>query len=341
MESVGLQLKIYHEVPKGFETIDLDYIHTLIDGPCLFHLKGENERPLFVSTLLHGNETTSFIVLQRLIKKYRTQKLPRSLIIFVGNTLAAEKGKRQLPDQPDFNRIWAGGNLPEHKLAKEVIEYASKQNLFANIDIHNNTGMNPYYGCVNRLEPEYIQLASLFSDKIVYFTEPHEVQSNAFAPLCPSVTIEAGVSGDLEGIDVTYNYIEKVLHLDSFDATINLDRVGVFHTKARIRIHPDAIVDFNNNEKLQADISFIKDLETKNFSYIPTGYHLGYLKDLNLIRVYDDANTDVTDHYIKLIKNQIITNQMFIPSMFTKNIDVMKSDCLGYVMEKLPERSYL
>jgi len=336
-----LQLKVYNEIPKGFETIDLDYVHTLIDGPCLFHLKGEIDRPLFVSTLLHGNETTSFIVLQRLIQKYRNQKLPRDLIIFVGNTLAAEKGRRQLPGQPDYNRIWAGTETPEQRMAQEVIKYASEQNLFANIDIHNNTGMNPYYGCVNRLEPEYVQLASLFSDKIVYFTEPHEVQSNAFAAICPSVTIEAGQSGDLEGIDVTYNYIEKVLHLKQFEPTIDLDHVGVFHTIARIRVHPDAIVDFQNNENMDVDISFIKDLETKNFSYIPTGYHLGYLKNKDLIRVYDDSNSDVTDQYIKLIKNQLITNQMFIPSMFTKNIEVMKSDCLGYVMEKLPERHYL
>jgi succinylglutamate desuccinylase len=335
-----LEFKVFHEIPKGFETIDLDYVHTLIDGPCLFHLKGKKDEPLFVSTLLHGNETTSFMVLQRLIQKYRHEELPRDLIILVGNTLAAEKGLRHLPTQKDFNRVWAGGDSDIHHFADQVKAYAKKQNLFANIDIHNNTGTNPYYGCVNVLEPEFIQLASIFSDKIVYFTEPHEVQSNAFAKICPSVTIEAGQSGDLEGIDVTYNFIEKVLHLDKLEPTFDSDTIGVFHTKARIRIHPDAVVDFTNNGESTSDISFIKDLETKNFSYIPTGYHLGYLKSIDLIRVYDDFNKDVTDQYVNLINNQLITKQMFIPSMFTKDITVMKSDCLGYVMEKLPDHHF-
>ncbi len=336
-----MQLKIYNEIPSGFETIDLDYIHTLIQGPCLFHLKGERDDALFISTLLHGNETTSFSVLQQLVKKYRTEKLPRDLIILVGNTEAAEKGRRQLPGQVDFNRIWAEGDTPMHHFADEVIEYAKKQNLFANIDIHNNTGMNPYYGCVNVMDSHFLQLASLFSKKIVYFTEPHEVQSNAFAKLCPSVTIEAGRSGDIEGIDVTYNFVEKVLHLKSFDDAFDFNNVGVFHTIARIRIHPEANVDFDNNDNTSSDISFIQDLETKNFSYLPTGYHLGYLKNPELLRVYDDFGVDVTHHYIKLIKSQLITNQMFIPSMFTKNIDVMKSDCLGYVMEKLNPEHFL
>lgn len=332
-----MELKVFNEIPKGFETIDLDYVHTLIDGPCLFHLKGKREKPLFVSTLLHGNETTSFMVLQRLIQKYRNKELPRDLIIFVGNTLAAEKGLRHLPTQPDFNRIWAEGEKPENELARKVIAYAKEQNLFANIDIHNNTGMNPYYGCVNKLEPEFIQLASIFSNKIVYFTEPHEVQSNAFASICPSVTIEAGQSGDLEGIDETYNFLEKVLHLEELEATFDSDDIGVFHTMARIRIHPETNVDFQNDIESSSDISFIKDLETKNFSYIPAGYHLGYIKNTDLLRVFDDHNNDVTDKYVKVINNQLITNQMFIPSMFTKDITVMKSDCLGYVMEKLPD----
>lgn len=336
-----MELKIFDTLPEGFETIDLDYVHSLIEGPCLFHLKGERDEPLFISTLLHGNETTSFMVLQRLIKKYRNKTLPRDLIILVGNTKAAEKGKRQLSDQPDFNRIWAGGETETHKFAQEVLAYARGQNLFANIDIHNNTGMNPYYGCVNKMDARFLHLASLFSKKIVYFTEPHEVQSNAFASICPSVTIEAGQSGDVEGIDVTYNFVEKVLHLSQLDNTFDFDKVGVFHTIARIRIHPDANVDFDNLDSSHNDISFIQDLETKNFSYLPTGYHLGYLKNPDYLKVYDDFNVDVTHHYVKLIKDQLITNQMFIPSMFTKNIDVMKSDCLGYVMEKLNPEHFL
>ena len=53
--------------------------------------------------------------------------------------------------------------------------------MFASIDIHNNTGLNPHYGCVNRLDPPFLHLATLFSRIVVYFKRPLGVQSAAFA----------------------------------------------------------------------------------------------------------------------------------------------------------------
>lgn len=61
--------------------------------------------PLFVSMLLHGNETTGLLAVQRLLDKYRDQPLPRALSVFVGNVEAARLGLRRLEGQPDYNRI--------------------------------------------------------------------------------------------------------------------------------------------------------------------------------------------------------------------------------------------
>ena len=61
--------------------------------------------------LQHGNEVTGWEAVRRLLKShYQIDELPRSLLIFIGNPLAAKHRLRRLDDQPDFNRCWPGGN---------------------------------------------------------------------------------------------------------------------------------------------------------------------------------------------------------------------------------------
>ncbi|MEZ5476568.1 MAG: hypothetical protein R3E95_03475 [Thiolinea sp.] len=72
-------------MPAGFfELSGPNELHTLMPNPTLVHLPGRREPRLFVSILLHGNETTGFFAVQKLLQKYREQDqpLPRALSIF-------------------------------------------------------------------------------------------------------------------------------------------------------------------------------------------------------------------------------------------------------------------
>ncbi|MCO4753461.1 MAG: succinylglutamate desuccinylase/aspartoacylase family protein [Bacteriovoracaceae bacterium] len=329
-----MNLSIHKNVPEGLIDITVQDLHAKYPGPFLVHLKGQKEEALFLSVLLHGNEVTGLFALQKLLKKYQDKELPRDLIILVGNTKAAAQGQRHLEDQPDYNRIWRGGDSPEAKLIDQVMAYVREFKLFANIDVHNNTGMNPYYGCVNVCKPKYLHLASGFSDKTVYFTEPKEVESMAFAPLCPSVTVEAGLPGKAEGVDRVVQFVEEIMALDSFNENFDPSKVNVFHTIGRIKISKEAKVDFLNSKDSDSDFSFIGNLETKNFSFLPQGTLLGFCKNPSLIKVVGNNGEDITEHFIRIENNQIITSKMFIPSMFTQDLYILKEDCLGYVMEE-------
>ena len=79
----------YTELPAGLLDVAVENLHQLIPQPTLFHLAGRRTDTLFVSVLLHGNEPTGFLAMQRLLQKYQSQILPRSLSIFFGNTQAA------------------------------------------------------------------------------------------------------------------------------------------------------------------------------------------------------------------------------------------------------------
>jgi len=76
-----------------------------------------------------------------------------------------------------------------HDIA-ELLHEMARLSLFASIDIHNNTGINPHYGCVKKLDPQFLNLSRLFSRTMIYVVQPGGVQSKAFSHLCPAVTLE-------------------------------------------------------------------------------------------------------------------------------------------------------
>lgn len=344
-----MQLNFLNEIPDGFLDIDVTQVHDMFSGPTLIHLKGDKKEALYLSTLLHGNETTSFTVLQMLLKNYQNKTLPRDVIIFIGNTVAAAQGMRHLPDQVDFNRIWDSPLKlverplteisPERKVAMDVIEYAKSQKIFASIDIHNNTGKNPNYGCINVIAEPFINLASHFGSHTVYFTEPHNVQSMAFAHFCTAITIEAGKPGELSGIKASYAFVEKVLLMDQLYSNPSRENTEIFHTFARMRVDKKAVVDFDDSPCVESDLSFVSNLDENNFEVVPKGAHMGYAKDLSSIRVENNKGFDITDDFLHVENGELKVKRIFIPSMFTKDIYVMKEDCLGYVMELMSPAS--
>ena len=63
----GEVLRVVSELPDGFLESKATELYRLLDGPTLIHLPGKKERPLFVSTLLHGNETTGLKAIQEIL----------------------------------------------------------------------------------------------------------------------------------------------------------------------------------------------------------------------------------------------------------------------------------
>lgn len=328
-----IKLNILGKIPHELIDIDVRETHALLGGPTLIHLKGKSGDALFLSTLLHANETTSFLVLQKLLKDYKEKEFPRDLIIFIGNTLAAGQGLRHLPGQADYNRIWEPGDTSEHKIANDVIEYAKNNNIFASIDIHNNTGKNPHYGCINVINNQFLDLASHFGSHTVFFTEPHNVQSMAFSKFCTSITVEAGLPGEPAGVEAAYKFVKTIFEMDKLTANSNRESPEVFHTIARMKVNPEASIDFEDDPESASDLSFIPDIDSRNFEVVPKSTHIGYTKNLSLIKVEDNNGRDITSHFFKEIDGELLTKQVFIPSMFTKDVYVMKEDCLGYIME--------
>lgn len=329
------QLTTLQQLPEGILELDATQLHTLLDGPTLIHLPGQRQQPLFISLLLHGNETTGWEAMRRLLREYQEKPLPRALSLLIGNVDAAAQGARHLPDQPDYNRIWSGGNGAEQQMMQEVLWQMQQRKPFASIDLHNNTGRNPHYGCVNRLQPEYLQLATLFSRTVVYFIQPAEVQSIAFAGLCPAVTVECGRPGEPHGEAHALEFLQRCLQLSEIPQTpLAADDFDLFHTVATVKVPQGIEIGFGTDE---GDLCLLEDLDQLNFQEIPAGTTFGRRcsNHLKHLQAWSESGEDLGDHFFVVEGEELRTRRAVMPSMLTRDIEIIQQDCLCYLMERL------
>ena len=339
-------LTVLDAIPPGLLEANATELHQVLAGPTLIHLPGRRRRPLLISVLLHGNETTGLLALQQLLNGLQGQQLPRSLSIFIGNVQAARYGLRRLDGQTDFNRIWRGGPDPEHDIARQVLEQMQAREVFACIDVHNNTGLNPHYACINSLDAEFLQLARLFSRTVVYFIRPNTVLSMAFAALCPAVTVECGQPGQPHGTEHVLEFLEATLHLSELPtqppAASDLD---LFHTVATVTIPETVSFGFANGTGAPqpetspgVDLCLAEQLDHLNFRELPTGTVIATVLQAEHARIqaWDEHGREQTGRFFETRDGKLRTTRAVMPSMFTLDERVIRQDCLGYLMERYP-----
>lgn len=334
-------LKEYDYLPDGFLEADPAGLKACLGGPSLIHLEGRRPEPVFVSILLHGNESVGLHAIQHLLAKYRErERLPRALDLFVGNVDAAGVGLRRLAGQPDYNRVWPGSiepDSPERRMMQRVVDIMRARRPFASIDLHNNTGINPHYACINVVDNRFMQLASLFSRTVVYFIRPLGVQSMAFASLCPSVTVECGKTGQTAGVEHAAEFVEACLHLSELpDRPLPAHELELYHTVAIVKVAGAYSFSFTDPG---ADIGFVANLDHLNFRELAQGTCIGRLNnplDGMPLEAWDEGGSDVAQRYFAVEDNCIRTRRSVMPSMLTLDERVIRQDCLGYLMERYP-----
>lgn len=337
-------------LPSGFLEVEFCDIRNVCPKPSLIRLRGKRSPALFISILLHGNEDAGLLALQDFFRAVAPDDLERDLTIFVGNVEACEAGVRFQDGKVDFNRAWPGSDLPlskTHDMLAKVVEQVVDEGVFASIDIHNNTGRNPEYGCICSLDQQHVNLASLFSEKIVYFTRPKGVQTQAFLRHCPAVTLECGQIGSLKGAKAASLFLQKCMQTESFEGLmVGIDAAQdasgndlasvaeVYRTVARIRLQGNCSVGFESGN----DIVFREDLDLLNFRMLPAGEPIGRLNSQlgKCLIVKDQSGNDVTSDFLQCNESQVSFGKAVMPSMLTKNLTVMRQDCVGYLMETIP-----
>lgn len=334
-----MELTVLDTLPAGLLNAQARDLHSILTGPTLIHLLGKRPEPLFASVLLHGNEDTGLRAVQAVLQKYIGRELPRAFSLFIGNIAAARTGVRRLENQVDYNRVWPGADdttSPEYAIMARVVEEMKARRVFASIDIHNNTGFNPHYACVNRLDPRFFHLARLFSRIVVHFVRPRGVQSAAFADICPAVTVECGKVGESTADNHAAGLVEAALHLDHFpEHPLHRHELDLYHTVATIKVRESICFLFGQGK---ADLIFEAELDHVNFRELQPGACFGQVDSgcRMPLEVWNEEGLEVTAKYFELNDGRLLTRQTFIPAMITRDERVIRQDCLCYLMERLP-----
>ncbi len=329
-------LTVLNHLPAGLLSLQASQLYTLLKGPTLIHLEGRREAPLFISVLQHGNEHTGWEAVRRLLAAYENKTLPRAVSLFIGNVAAARHGQRFLEGQEDFNRGWGTSVGPPQPLMQRVIDEMQARDVYLSVDVHNNTGKNPHYACVNRTDWQFLHLARLFSRTVVYFIRPEGVQSMAFAGLCPAVTIECGLSGEQSGTQHVHEYLDACLHLSNLPARpIAARDLDLYHTVATVKVPPQLSLGFADPS---VDVSLDEGIEFYNFRELPANTAIGTVAAgiETPLAIGNEAGKAIEDDYITLTNGQIFLKKACIPAMITRDVSVIKKDCLCYLMEHYP-----
>ena len=325
-------------LPGGFLETPARELHRLLDGPTLIHLPGRREPELFVSLLLHGNEDTGLVALQQVLRDHAGRMAPRAMSILIGNVSAAREGLRRLDHQPDYNRVWPGtkqhADTAEHAAMSEVRSIMTGRGMFASIDIHNNTGLNPHYGVVDRLDPKSLHLALLFSHTVVWFRGAAGSQTAAFSSLCPSVAVECGKPGNPASEAQAARFIDGCLHMAEFPSHgVREHDIDLYHTVATVKVRADVRFGFGD---AQADLDFDPRLDHMNFRDLEPGTLFAHTRHPAPLEVRNEAGDDVGKEFFSIADGTLRLARRAMPAMLTLDVRAVRQDCLCYLMERVP-----
>ena len=140
-------LTYIESIPDYFFDLNQSNVLDHLDDMTLFFHRGESDKTILLSTMLHGNETSGLKAIQQYLKSVIDGRINDfSFLILLGNPQAFAENKRLVEGQLDRNRIWQiRGDHPDHSLAKAVVDKVIEFSLMYSVDIHNNTGKNPYF----------------------------------------------------------------------------------------------------------------------------------------------------------------------------------------------------
>lgn len=336
-------LTILEHIPSAFLSISHRQIKDLFDTPTLIYLKGEKQPALFISILLHGNEFSGLQIMQEILKKYQTTdgyKLPRSIWLFVGNVDAAHMGVRLRDGQTDFNRAWPGTLEPESKTAiliQDVMEKITENELFAAIDLHNNTGQNPPYGCISVVNEKNKYLSSFFNHIAMVFESPKGVSTMAFDEICPAITLECSTPGNAPAIKRAFELIDDLMHMDHFpQKPLPSHDLQLVKNSATIKINADVTFCFEDDEYSDTqgyDLTLVNNFDHHNFTLLEKGEIFAHTTVEKPFLVISPTRDDITEEIIQNDNGKISLKKALMPAMISLDKKIILQDCLCYLLE--------
>lgn len=321
-----LTLEVRTEFAPRLFDIPAHRLYQELRGPTLFDLS--NRYPAsFVSVLLHGDEMSGWDAIREYLSQKDLPESQRSLVLFVGNVAAAAKGLRSLPGQQDYNRIWNGGDSPEHHVAHEVINYVAETRPVVALDLHNNSTPNPHYSVLTDFSKPCVGYAARFSPLVLLATEVDEIIIRAMNDICPAVTLEAGMPSDRHSVQRLIDILRDICSMESAP-DVNYDDLTILKSEARVFIECD------QSSLDPGSVRLNQDLESMNFSRVPAGTQIARISSSGTsLKVFDMSHRDISKETFLRQEDTILLKHDVMIAMYTSNLEAAIQDCVCYFLE--------
>jgi hypothetical protein len=335
----------YEELKPLLEGSDGEILAAFTGKPVLIRIPAASTvgapRARLVSCLLHGNEPSGFQAMVEILR--RGERFPFDLWVLIGNVRAATEAglyaHRHLDDQEDFNRVWdAGTSTDMRRCATAILDELRAARLEAAVDVHNNSGRNPYHAILTHLTPEGRRLASMCADTVLLWRLRAHTLMEALEATCPAVSVECGPAHETAGTTYAAAMVHRFLTADGFTADGFAERPGarpqrVVETVHRVSVRPE--VDFSFGLDADRGAGFIIDpgLDLYNFDVMPARRVIGRVRPgaaMPLVAT-DMSGHDVTDQLFCVTPDsEVILTGDVMPIMMTTTVQQARRDCLFY-----------
>lgn len=323
-------------LPSGLlDLTDREFLRAL-GKPTMARIPGSGEQPpRCVACLLHGDEYTGYQALMRILRRRHTY--PFDLYIVIGNVRAAlsEHGHRFLDDQEDFNRVWGVGDptTQMRRAADVMLRTLVDAGVESCVDIHNNTGDNPFYAIVTSHRAETLNLATLFTTTLLHWNLGAHTLMEALDDSCASIAVECGLAGQPESLAFAVDGLRRYLGSEPLNGErvrCDFDMLGDLR---KVYVKPEVTFRFGGDLSEEVDFVIAEDADVHNFVEVPRGHVIGRVHSGAALPVLavDPEGNDVSDHHFRVVDEAVVTTMPATPVMMTRTEEAARKDCLLYL----------
>lgn len=309
-------------------------------GPAWIRVAGRDPgRARVAATLLHGNEPSGLRAVHGWLRS--GARPATDVYLFIGAIAAALEppgfAYRFRTGERDLNRCW----LPPHPdgaqgaLARDVLERLAAAHPEALIDLHNNTGHNPPYGVGPDGGSSALSLVGLFGRRFVHSDLRLASLVEGTRPICPSVTIECGRSGDPAADAVARTGLERFVSRENLGlAGPRPPDVEVFVDPVRVHVRPGVELAFGERPHPDADLTVVGDVDRHNFELLPPGIHIGWVRSRDgwPVEALGADGEDRSREMFAIHDGVLETRVALMPIMMTTDARNALLDCLFYAV---------
>jgi hypothetical protein len=319
--------------------LDLDDLELLeeLERPTLIRVPGNGEQPARgIATLLHGDEDTGYRAALRVLRRRRVH--PFDLYVVIGNVRAAlaDGGfqHRFLDGQEDLNRVWGLQPTTRMRLAADgILSELRRARIASMVDVHNNSGTNPYYAIVTRLDVTDLKLATTFTTTVLHWQLDVATLMEALGDDCTAIAIECGLPGRQDSLAFAVDGLRRHLGsppLHHLDIASDYDLFGDLH---KVVVRPEVRFTFGGELGEEFDFVVDQDADAYNFRSVPPGHVIGRVPPDSAmpLRVLGPGGDDVTEKYVAVDDGRVVTTREFTPVMMTRTAIAARRDCLFYI----------